>query len=74
MKTLKVTGMTCGSCCSKVETAVAKMDGVVKVKADYAKGVAMVIYEPEKVEVAKIVETINTKTSFKASAPKEKSS
>lgn len=71
---LKVTGMTCGSCCSKVETAVAKMDGVVKIKADYQKGVAMVIYEPAKVEVAKIVEAINTKTSFKASVPEEKSS
>jgi copper chaperone CopZ len=71
---LKVTGMSCGSCCTKVETAVAKMDGVVKVKADYEKGVAMVVYETEKVEVAKIVEAINTKTSFKAAAPKEESS
>ena len=66
MAALEVTGMTCGSCCTKVETAVAKLDGVVKVKADYQKGVATVIYEKDKVDVKKIVETINTETSFKA--------
>jgi copper chaperone CopZ len=66
MAALEVTGMTCGGCCTKVETAVAKLDGVVKVKADYKKGVATVIYEKDKVDVKKIVETINTETSFKA--------
>jgi copper chaperone CopZ len=71
---IKVTGMTCGGCCSKVETAVAKLDGVVKVKADYEKGVAMVVYEKDKIDLAQIVETINTKTSFKAKAPEEKAS
>jgi len=74
MVALNVTGMSCGSCCTKVETAVAKLDGVVDVKADYAKGVATITYETDKVELAQIVETINTETSFKAEAPKSKTS
>jgi len=73
MTAIEVTGMSCGSCCTKVETAVAELDGVVKVKADYDKGVAMVVYEMEKVDVDQIVETINTKTSFKAKAPEKTS-
>ena len=68
-----VTGMTCGGCCSKVETAVAKLDGGVKVKADYEAKNAMVVYETAKVDVATIVETINTKTSFKAKADEKAS-
>ena len=63
-----VSGMTCGDCCVKVEAAVAKIDGVVDVKADYEKGIATVTYEKDKVDVKQIVETINTKTSFKATA------
>ena len=71
---ISISGMSCGSCCMKVETAVAKLDGVVKVKADYEKNMAMVVYETAKVDVAKIVETINTETSFKAKVEDEKSS
>ena len=71
---ISITGMTCGACCTKVETAVTKLDGVVKVKADYEKNVAMVVYETDKVDVAKIVETINSETSFKAKVEKEKTS
>ena len=65
---IPVSGMTCGDCCVKVEAAVAKIDGVVDVKADYEKGIATVTYEKDKVDVKQIVETINTKTSFKATA------
>ncbi len=71
---ISITGMTCGVCCTKVETALASLDGVVKVKADYEANVAMVVYETEKVDVDAIVETINTKTSFKAEAPEEETS
>jgi len=74
MAAISVTGMSCGACCTKVETAVAKLDGVVKVKADYEKGTAMVVYEKGKTDVDKIVKAINTETSFKATAPKEKTS
>ena len=63
-----VSGMTCGDCCVKVEAAVAKIDGVVEIKADYEEGIATVTYEKDKVDVKQIIETINTKTSFKAKA------
>ena len=68
---ISVSGMTCGACCKKIESAVAALDGVVNVTADYAKGTASVVYQKDKVDVKKIVETINTKTTFKAKAPEE---
>jgi copper chaperone CopZ len=70
MASISVSGMTCGGCTNKVETAVAELDGVIKVKADYEKNVAMVVFEKDKVDVNTIVKTINEKTSFKAEAPK----
>ena len=63
-----IEGMTCGSCCVPVETAVKTLEGIVVVKADYKKGQATVTFEEDKVTVKKIVEAINT-TSFKASMP-----
>ncbi len=66
-----VEGMTCGACCVKVETAMKELDGVVATKANYQKGRATVTYVEDKVTVKKIVETINDKTSFKASMPKK---
>jgi len=71
---ISVSGMTCGGCCAKIETAVAKLDGVVNVKADYEKGIATVVYQKDKVSVDQIVETINTNTSFKAKTEKERAS
>jgi len=66
-----VEGMTCGGCCVKVETAMKELDGVVAAKADYEKGRATVTYVEDQVTVKQIVETINDKTSFKASMPKK---
>ncbi len=68
---IPVTGMTCGACCIKVDTAVKALDGVVAAEADYEEGRATVTYVEDKVTVEKIVETINEKTSFKASMPEE---
>lgn len=66
---LAVSGMSCGSCCTKVETAVKELDGVVDVTADYKAGKATVTFVKDKVSVDKIVAAINEKTSFKAEAP-----
>jgi copper chaperone CopZ len=74
MAAIEVSGLSCGACCTKVETAVAKLDGVVKVEADYEKGMTQVVYETAKTDVDAIVKVINTETSFKAKAAKEKSS
>ena len=71
---IPVTGMTCGGCCVKVETAMEKLDGIVAAMADYQKGQATVTYVEDKVSVEKIVETINDETSFKASMPEKKDS
>ena len=70
--TLAITGMTCGACSTKVETAVNKLEGVVATKADYEAGSATITYVEGKVTVEQIVTTINEKTSFKASVPKPK--
>jgi copper chaperone CopZ len=37
-KTIKVDGMTCGSCAKSVERSVKKVNGIVEVKADYKSG------------------------------------
>ena len=68
---IPVTGMTCGNCCVKVETAVGELDGIVAAEADYQEGKATVTYVEDKLTVEKIVETINDKTSFKASMPEK---
>ena len=67
---IPVTGMHCGACSAKIESTVAQLDGVIKVTADHEKGTATVIYVKDKVTVDKIVETINTKTTFKAKSEK----
>jgi copper chaperone CopZ len=68
---LAVEGMTCGGCCTKVETAMNGLEGIVAASADYQEGTATITYETEKVTVEKIVKTINEETSFKASMPKK---
>ena len=67
---LAITGMTCGACCAKVETAAKALPGVVDATADYKAGTATITYDKAKVDVGKIVATINEKTSFKASEKK----
>ena len=69
---IPVTGMTCGACCVKIETAVKGLDGVVAASADYENGNATVTFGEEKVSVETIISTINEKTSFKAEMPEEK--
>ncbi len=68
---LAVEGMTCGGCCTKVETAMKGLDGVVAATADYQEGTATITFEKDKVTVEMIVKTINEETSFKASMPKK---
>jgi copper chaperone CopZ len=70
MASISITGMTCGSCCKKVETAVAELDGVVTIEADYENNVAMVVFVNEKIDLDTIVAAINSETSFKAEAGK----
>ncbi|MFQ5652867.1 MAG: cation transporter [bacterium] len=64
--TLEVHGMTCAGCEFNVESAVKKIDGVARVKADYANGSADIEYDPEKASVEQLVEAVNG-VGFKAS-------
>ena len=68
---IPVEGMTCDGCCVRVETAMNELDGIVAAKADYENGKATITYVEDEVTVKQIVETINNKTSFKASMPKK---
>ena len=70
--TLAIEGMTCGACCTKVETAVDGLDGVVAAKADYEAGSATITYVKGEITIDEIVAAINEKTSFKTSVPEKK--
>ncbi|KKK46034.1 hypothetical protein LCGC14_0512480 [marine sediment metagenome] len=45
---IKVTGMHCGNCVSKVEKSLKNLDGVNKVSVNLRKGEAKVGYDPNK--------------------------
>ena len=63
-KTLRVNGMTCGSCSASVEQALKKVDGVADVKAKWGpKGTVWVKYDEQKADLAKIKQVI-TDTGF----------
>lgn len=66
--TLDVQGMTCSSCEYKVESALKKVDGVAKVKANYAESNAEVEFDPQIVSVEKLVEAVN-EIGYSAKAP-----
>jgi Cu+-exporting ATPase len=58
-KTLRVNGMTCGSCSSAVEQALKKVDGVADVKAKWGRrGTVWVKYDDKKVDPARIKQVI----------------
>jgi mercuric ion transport protein len=62
--TLSVSGMTCASCEHHIESEVIKLSGVSSVKASYTNKSAIIEYDPQKVDEAKIVATIN-ETGYK---------
>lgn len=49
-----------------MENVLKSLDGVVDAKADYVKGLVTVSYDPAQVTPDQMVETINTKTFFRA--------
>lgn len=57
--TLEVKGMTCSGCEGAVESALKKVDGVAKVKADYQNDRAEVEFDPQKASVDKLVAAVN---------------
>lgn len=65
--TLDVQGMTCSGCEYNVESALKKVDGVAKAKADYSNGKAEVEFDPEIATVEQLVEAVN-KSGYSANA------
>jgi copper chaperone CopZ len=66
--TLDVQGMTCSGCEYNVESALKKLDGVAKVKADYKENKAEVEFDPQIASVEELVETVNS-IGYSAKAP-----
>ncbi|MCC6904526.1 MAG: heavy metal translocating P-type ATPase, partial [Anaerolineae bacterium] len=56
---LPVTGMTCASCVNVVERGLKKLDGVGQVDVNLALERATVLYDPEKVKPADLVERVH---------------
>lgn len=68
---VKVTGMMCGGCSSKVHKVLNETDGVLDNEVKYPGDVAIVKYNPEKINPADIVEAIEGGTEFKAELKEE---
>ncbi|WP_191560128.1 copper chaperone CopZ [Metabacillus idriensis] len=56
---LNVSGMSCGHCVKAVEGSVGKLEGVSEVKVHLEDGKVNVTFNPEKVSLDKIKETID---------------
>ncbi|PLR67266.1 copper chaperone CopZ [Bacillus sp. UMB0893] len=56
---LNVSGMSCGHCVKAVEGSVGKLEGVSEVKVHLEDGKVNVAFNPEKVSLDKIKETID---------------
>lgn len=67
---LKITGMSCAGCASRVETLIAKVPGVEKCNVNFALAEATVSYHPQQVTVAKIQEVV-AKGGYQADLIKE---
>ncbi len=56
--TLKVLGMTCDGCSSRIEKVLSRMDGIHEVKASWENDTVFVKYEESKVTVSAIEEKL----------------
>ncbi|AJY76833.1 heavy metal translocating P-type ATPase [Paenibacillus beijingensis] len=56
--TLQITGMTCAACANRIEKGLNKLEGVTNANVNFALEKASVSYDPEKIGVVKLEETI----------------
>ena len=68
---VKVTGMMCGGCASKVYKVLNETNGVIDNEVKYPGDVAIVKYDPEKTDPEKIVGAIEQGTDFSAALKEE---
>ncbi len=65
--TLKIKGMSCSHCEMRVKKALESVDGVANAKADYKKGIAIVILKPgANVDKQKLVDAVNNTEIYTA--------
>jgi copper chaperone CopZ len=64
--TLKVKGMACSACASKVEQTALKLDGVKAAKVSQPNGTGEITYDAAKTNPAAIAKYISDKSGFKA--------
>ena len=57
-KTLKLDGLTCAACETRIESKLKKMDGVKEVKVSYVNSMLTITYDTEKTTLGLIKETI----------------
>lgn len=68
--TIKVEGMKCEKCSASVTKALKATEGVEDAQVSSDKGEAVIKYDDQKLDEAKLREVINS-TGFKAVAPKQ---
>ncbi len=68
---VKVTGMMCGGCASKVHKVLNETAGVVDNEVKYPGDVAVIKFNPEKTNAEEIVGVIEEKTDFSAELKEE---
>ncbi|CAH0122289.1 Copper-exporting P-type ATPase [Paenibacillus sp. CECT 9249] len=56
--TLQITGMTCAACANRIEKGLNKLEGVSSANVNFALEKASVTFDPEKVNVGRLEETI----------------
>lgn len=54
-----ITGMTCNSCSSNIETNIGKLNGVLHIKADHQKNQGIVVYDPSVISKELIIDKID---------------
>lgn len=63
--TIPIGGMTCAACAQRIEKSINKLDGIANVSVNLATEKASVVYDPQKVRLSVIKETIE-KIGYKA--------
>lgn len=67
---LKIEGMSCAACASRVEKALSRLEGVEQASVNLATETALVLYKPGLVSVRDMIETVN-RTGYRASEIKD---
>jgi copper chaperone len=62
--TIKIQGMTCGGCATRVEEALKSTDGVLEVRVSFERGRAVVKYDDQKVAADKLREVVQSTGFF----------